>query len=119
MTEEVLQDSCRLLGTVLAVQANYYRVRLDSDGEMASLGDGENTRLNSSHSSLLLCTRRTRLKKIGQQVMVGDRVLVEEPDWTGQRGAIADVLPRKISWIVRRSLMSIKFFWYLPLLIRL
>ncbi|EHC13944.1 small ribosomal subunit biogenesis GTPase RsgA [Fischerella thermalis] len=95
MTEEVLQDSCRLLGTVLAVQANYYRVRLDSDGEMASLGDGENTRLNSSHSSLLLCTRRTRLKKIGQQVMVGDRVLVEEPDWTGQRGAIADVLPRK------------------------
>jgi ribosome biogenesis GTPase len=27
--------------------------------------------------------------------MVGDRVVVEEPDWTGKRGAIADVLPRK------------------------
>jgi ribosome biogenesis GTPase len=35
------------------------------------------------------------LKKIGQQVMVGDRVVVEEPDWAGGRGAIAEVLPRK------------------------
>jgi ribosome biogenesis GTPase len=43
----------------------------------------------------LLCTRRTRLKKMGQRVMVGDRVVVEEPDWEGQRGAIAEVLPRK------------------------
>ena len=64
-----------LLGTVLAVQANYYRVRLDQ-------------------SPTLLCTRRARLKKIGQQVMVGDRVEVEEPDWADGRGAIAEVLPR-------------------------
>jgi ribosome biogenesis GTPase len=35
------------------------------------------------------------LKKIGQQVMVGDRVEVVEPDWNGGRGAIADVLPRQ------------------------
>jgi ribosome biogenesis GTPase len=34
------------------------------------------------------------LKKIGQQVMVGDRVEVVEPDWAGGRGAIANVLPR-------------------------
>ncbi|MBD2430417.1 MULTISPECIES: small ribosomal subunit biogenesis GTPase RsgA [Fischerella] len=95
MTEEGLQDSCRLLGTVLAVQANYYRVQLDFDGEVGSLGGGENAKSNSPHPPLLLCTRRTRLKKIGQQVMVGDRVVVEEPDWAGQRGAIADVLPRK------------------------
>ena len=27
--------------------------------------------------------------------MVGDRVIVEEPDWAGGRGAIADVLPRQ------------------------
>jgi ribosome biogenesis GTPase len=27
--------------------------------------------------------------------MVGDRVVVEEPDWAGGRGAIAEVLPRK------------------------
>jgi ribosome biogenesis GTPase len=69
------EHNTELLGTVLAVQANYYRVQLDN-------------------GSPLLCTRRTRLKKIGQQVMVGDRVLVEEPDWAGQRGAIAQVLPR-------------------------
>jgi ribosome biogenesis GTPase len=27
--------------------------------------------------------------------MVGDRVVIEEPDWTGQRGAIAEVLSRQ------------------------
>ena len=74
-----------LLGTVLAVQANFYTVRI-GDGEMG----------NQFHpSSSLLCTRRARLKKIGQQVMVGDRVIIEEPDWVGGRGAIAEVLPRK------------------------
>lgn len=75
-----------LLGTVIAVQANYYRVRLDCspDLPLAPLATLE-----------LLCTRRSRLKKIGQQVMVGDRVLVQEPDWNGQRGAIAQVLPRQ------------------------
>lgn len=65
-----------LIGTVLAVQANYYQVRLDA-------------------SPLLLCTRRARLKKIGQQVIVGDRVEIAEPDWAGGRGAIAHVLPRQ------------------------
>jgi ribosome biogenesis GTPase len=65
-----------LVGTVLAVQANFYQVRLDGGVD-------------------LLCTRRTRLKKIGVRVMVGDRAIVEEPDWLGNRGAIADILPRQ------------------------
>ncbi len=69
-----------LWGTVLAVQANYYRVRLTTD----SVWPAEE----------LLCIRRSRLKKIGQQVMVGDQVGIEEPDWAGQRGAIAQVLSR-------------------------
>jgi len=76
--------SVPLLGTVLAVQANYYQVRLDPSSLLAP-----------SSSSLLLCTRRARLKKLGQQVMVGDRVEIVEPDWAGGRGAIASVLPRK------------------------
>jgi ribosome biogenesis GTPase / thiamine phosphate phosphatase len=76
----------QLLGTVLAVQANFYKVQLD-------VGDKEINFPLVSH--FLLCTRRTRLKKIGQQVMVGDRVVIEEPDWSGGRGAIADVLPRQ------------------------
>jgi len=66
------------MGTVLAVQANYYWVQLDCDAS--------NVLQPSPH---LLCTRRTRLKKIGQQVMVGDRVQIEEPDWEGKRGAIS------------------------------
>jgi len=71
----------KICGTVVAAQANYYRVKLETPRDL-------------SHPRELLCTRRSRLKKIGQQVMVGDRVLIEEPDWTGQRGAIAEVLPR-------------------------
>lgn len=73
-----------LTGTVVAVQANFYFVQLDPPQvELASPIDQ------------LLCTRRTRLKKIGQQVMVGDRVRIEEPDWEGKRGAIAEVFSRQ------------------------
>lgn len=68
------------VGRVLAVQANFYRVRLAST--MAPRPE-------------LLCVRRSRLKKIGQQVMVGDHVQVDDPDWQGGRGAIAQVLPRQ------------------------
>lgn len=71
-----------LRGTVTAVQANFYRVKL-AHGELSQDSD-----------RYLLCTRRTRLKKIGQKVMVGDRVIVEEPDWQDNRGAISEVLPR-------------------------
>jgi ribosome biogenesis GTPase / thiamine phosphate phosphatase len=78
--EEDQPDQAQLIGTVLAVQANFYWVRLHAE---------------SLPKSLLLCTRRTRLKKIGQRVMVGDRVLVEEPDWNGDRGAISHVFPRQ------------------------
>jgi ribosome biogenesis GTPase / thiamine phosphate phosphatase len=67
-------------GTVLAVQANFYQVKLQDE---------------TLPKSMLLCTRRTRLKKIGQRVMVGDRVLIEEPDWNGDRGAISQVFPRR------------------------
>ncbi|MFB2897141.1 small ribosomal subunit biogenesis GTPase RsgA [Aerosakkonemataceae cyanobacterium BLCC-F50] len=101
-----------LWGTVLAVQANFYRVKLGDgemgrwgDGEMGRWGDGEMGRdleletppipLPPHPPTSLLCTRRARLKKIGQQVMVGDRVEIEEPDWAGGRGAIAQVLPRE------------------------
>lgn len=74
-----------LWGTVLAVQANFYKVRLEVQVEQET----------PTLPQILLCTRRTRLKKIGQQVMVGDRVRVEEPDWEGKRGAIAEVFPRE------------------------
>lgn len=74
-----------IFGTVVAVQANFYQVRLDKPLEDH----------NNEPIYYLLCTRRTRLKKIGQMVMVGDRVVVEEPDYQDARGAIAQVLSRK------------------------
>ncbi|MBC5794992.1 small ribosomal subunit biogenesis GTPase RsgA [Sphaerospermopsis sp. LEGE 00249] len=122
MMEDSVSTTGELLGTVLAVQANFYRVQLDQGvvgakhlensleqkliigrpnaSPVQESGDRRQGNINNpvtSHQSpvpSLLCTRRTRLKKIGQQVMVGDRVVIEEPDWTGGRGAIADVLPR-------------------------
>jgi ribosome biogenesis GTPase / thiamine phosphate phosphatase len=61
-------------GTVIAVQANFYQVQLDS-GEQ------------------LLCTKREKLKKIGTKVMVGDVVTVE--DWASERGVITTVAARR------------------------
>lgn len=107
-TAEVNRDSEALWGIVLAVQANYYHVQLDaievSESELRrecsakrswnlDIEEGDTT--PSALPLLLLCTRRSRLKKIGQRVMVGDRVEVVEPDWEGGRGAIAQVLPRR------------------------
>ncbi|WP_298975652.1 small ribosomal subunit biogenesis GTPase RsgA [uncultured Thermosynechococcus sp.] len=69
-----------LVGLVRAVQANYYRVRLREP-------------VNGIEE--LLCVRRARLKKMGQQVCVGDWVVMSHPDWQGQRGAIAEILPRR------------------------
>ena len=76
----------QLRGTVVAVQANFYQVKLEIPSRKID---------SDSSIQYLLCTRRTRLKKIGQKVMVGDRVIIEEPDWQDARGAIAQVLPRK------------------------
>lgn len=80
-TDDPLQMA-ELVGTVVAVQANFYQVQLD-------------VQTISPPETMLLCTRRSLLKKMGQQVMVGDQVLVVEPDWSGKRGAIAQVFPRK------------------------
>ena len=71
-----LADSRTILGTVVAKQANFYHVRLDS-------------------GLSLLCTRKARLKKIGGQVMVGDSVVVGEPDYGEKTGAISQILPRQ------------------------
>ncbi|MEN9208630.1 MAG: ribosome small subunit-dependent GTPase A [Gloeomargarita sp. GMQP_bins_120] len=65
-----------IIGQVWAAQANFYRVMTREYGE-------------------LLCTARARLKKTGQWVLVGDRVVVEEVDVAGQRGAIGEILPRR------------------------
>jgi ribosome biogenesis GTPase / thiamine phosphate phosphatase len=83
-----------LLGTVLAVQANFYWVKFaepPDPNQNPNQDPNQSIKLPLSH---LLCTRRARLKKIGQQVMVGDQVRIEEPDWQGERGAIAEVFPR-------------------------
>ncbi|AFY74597.1 ribosome small subunit-dependent GTPase A [Synechococcus sp. PCC 7502] len=72
-----------ITGTVLAIQANYYRVGLDLIPEVVY------------PCAELLCIRRARLKKTGQAVYVGDRIEVEEPDWQGARGAISGVFPRR------------------------
>jgi ribosome biogenesis GTPase len=82
-----------ITGTVLAVQANYYRVILDQAFSLELLD--ESGQKFSQLVQELLSTRRARLKKIGQQICVGDRITIEEPDWQGGRGAISEVEPRR------------------------
>jgi ribosome biogenesis GTPase len=65
-------------GLVIAIQANYYRVQVAAGTQPS-----------------LLCTRRARLKKTGQRVMVGDRVQLEALDWDNRRAVIAAVSPRQ------------------------
>jgi len=81
-----------LVGTVVAIQANYYSVKLDSRFAVNDQADEL-----SELPEYLLCIRRGLLKKLGQQIMVGDRVSVEQPDWQGMRGAIAQVYARQNS----------------------
>lgn len=80
-------------GIVLAAQANYYQVQLEPLEPYLAMPLVDVAQ-QKHQPPTLLCTRRARLKKIRQQVMVGDRVRVEEPDWLGKRGAIAEVFPR-------------------------
>lgn len=104
-----------LWGIVTAVQANYYWVTLETEEVphvQQSQGCHSESRIHPNldgqpqdqplkadpifaHRPSLLCIRRARLKKMGQRVMVGDRVQVVDPDWEGQRGAIAAVAPRQ------------------------
>jgi len=67
-------------GLVMALEANFCRVQLERPGPQGV-----------EH---LLCVRRTRLGKTGQQICVGDRVRVEGIDWPERRGAVAAVAPR-------------------------
>lgn len=91
--------SSALSGVVVAVQANYYRVQLDQPVLETSvlppnaMDCGKAPQPDATIHELL-CLRRTRLKKLGQKIMVGDRVQVEDPDWMGRRGAVSAVLPR-------------------------
>ena len=68
-------------GRVVALQANYCRVELDTPGP--------------GGCRRLLCTRRSRLDHEGLQVWVGDRVRLEGIDWTAGRAAVAQVEPRQ------------------------
>jgi ribosome biogenesis GTPase len=69
-------------GLVVALQANYCWVELDSPCA------------ESGQRQRLLCTRRSRLAKSGQTICVGDRVRLEGIDWPSARAAISAVAPR-------------------------
>uniref|UniRef100_UPI00286DB636 ribosome small subunit-dependent GTPase A n=1 Tax=Chamaesiphon sp. VAR_69_metabat_338 TaxID=2964704 RepID=UPI00286DB636 len=70
-----------LVGTVIAVQANFCNVQIDPDTPTVG-------------GKLILCTRRARLQKIGISAIVGDRVTIDEVDWQGLKGVVIDVFPR-------------------------
>ncbi|MFO7629867.1 MAG: ribosome small subunit-dependent GTPase A [Prochlorococcaceae cyanobacterium] len=81
------------LGLVVALQANFCRVQLDQ----AAPGQ----------AGTLLCTRRTRLGKSGQQICVGDRVRLEGIDWAAGRGAVAAIEPRQAPPLQRPAVANV------------
>ncbi|WP_071518400.1 small ribosomal subunit biogenesis GTPase RsgA [Geitlerinema sp. PCC 9228] len=87
MTQTHPHASNTVRGTVLAIQANFYRVQLHPETLPT---DG----LDALQQPLL-CTRRDRLKKIGVKVMVGDRVAVEKIDSRNATATISDVFERR------------------------
>lgn len=76
----VVEAPASASGLVVALLANYAWVALDHPGP----GGVER----------LLCTRRTRLGKSGQQILSGDRVVVDGIDWVAARGAVTQVFER-------------------------
>ncbi len=74
-------------GIVVSAKANYFNVDIDI------------SELNSSHFECkpkrILCTIRSKLKHSGQNVYVGDLVLVESIDWDNNKGVVFQVKERK------------------------
>lgn len=79
-------------GRVVAVEANFCRVDLDSPGPAGQ--------------RQLLCTSRARLAKGGLGICVGDRVEVEGIDWVQQRGAVARRGPR-LNFLARPAVANV------------
>lgn len=77
----VVKAPARASGLVVALQANFCRVVLDGMGE--------------AKDQPLLCTRRARLERSGDQLCVGDRVWVEAIDRTSGTGVVAAIDPRQ------------------------
>ncbi len=77
-----------LPGRVVALQANYCLVALEGPSELGPAGS------EPGRGGRLLCTRRSRLDKSGQQVCVGDRVTVASIDWRARRGSVVGLEPR-------------------------
>ncbi|MEO0947219.1 MAG: ribosome small subunit-dependent GTPase A, partial [Cyanobacteria bacterium J06641_5] len=84
------------LGTVIAIQANFYRVQLQAPEPTEALGRTTAASNNSNNGpTIVLCTRRARLKKMGARVLVGDRVRVEAIERATGRGIITAIYPRQ------------------------
>lgn len=87
------------IGWVRAAQANFYRVWLDP--ALAGFFPEIQAHLPAAKPIPveILCTRRAKLKKTGQQVMVGDWVELSLPpsasDLWPERGVIESILPRR------------------------
>jgi len=85
------------IGRVMAAEANYVRVDVESL-EPSPSGAGSDGAGGAGAPPpprrRLLCTVRGLLKKMRQAVLVGDRVRVVGIDWREGRGMVADVLPR-------------------------
>ena len=99
----VVAETPRLAGMVVALQANFLEVELESSNPASLVAL---TGLTDARPSRLLCTRRTRLNHRGAAIHVGDRVWVEAIDWQQCRAVVSDVEPRQ-SWLNRPPVANV------------
>ncbi len=86
-------DDCLVLpALVVALKANYFEVEIDKKYLNPLIGSKQLQDVNPYMR--LLCTRRSRLNFLGQNVAVGDNVAVESIDWKSGRAVINEVFPR-------------------------
>eukprot|EP00891_Asterochloris_glomerata_P004589 jgi/Astpho2/4589/Aster-00167 len=86
-------ELCTAPGLVMSKQANFVSVRVTPPPAQYS-SNGCEVGPAPPKTVELLCAVRALLKKIKQQVLVGDRVNVVGIDWADKRGMVQDVLPR-------------------------
>ncbi|MEC9029076.1 MAG: ribosome small subunit-dependent GTPase A, partial [Cyanobacteriota bacterium] len=96
-------EAPRLAGMVVALQANFLEVELETFNPSSLVRWTQST---DAEPLRLLCTRRTRLDHRGAAVHVGDRVWVEAIDWQERRAVVGDVEPRQ-SWINRPPVANV------------
>ena len=90
-----------LLAIVVAIKANYFFVEIG----IKSLKNNTSSSIKDANLRFL-CTARNRINYQGEQIKVGDLVLIESIDWINFKAVISQVQPRT-NYMIRPSVANV------------